>query len=593
MEARAAVFTIIGFLLVAPVAAQQQTETAADSPGQRVQLFDQVPNYAEILVHQWSSGVPGDVTSAEQSTEHYGRLLDAPPHPLSVAEAIELALQNNTQLKIQRLGPSAAAAQVRRAQGAFDAAVVGNVSRDRATTPAGTLSPFVTTAPVLFQQNLKFNAGLQKMLQTGGQLSLLWQNDRFLTNPSVVNELLPQYTTSLTLSLNQPLLRNFGWRYSLLFVEVAQNTEQATYQQYEAAIATLISQVERTYWALVLAIEAIDVQEQGLVLANEVLRQNQGKFKVGALPQTAVLEAQSEVARREANLIRTRNLRDNARDNLRAVINYPAPNGGPLLMIEPQDKPTVVPFDIDLNRSLQRALEQRPELIAARLVVHNYGLQRKIAENQLLPQLNFVGGIGVNGLSGNAQAPVTLPNLSPTPGAPTVIAAANPSLVGDYGRALELLPDGRYYNYTAGAVIQIPIDNSTAKADYSAANIGFQQSRLSLQQLEESVTLEVKTAVSNLQTDLKSIDATRIARELAEENVRNQKARYDVGLATTKDLLDFQDRLTQAQALEVEALTRYNADLAEMHRVDGTLLAARNVVVERAPASGVPWWEKF
>jgi len=38
----------------------------------------------------------------------------------------------------------------------------------------------------------------------------------------------------------------------------------------------------------------------------------------------------------------------------------------------------------------------------------------------------------------------------------------------------------------------------------------------------------------------------RTARELAEENLRNQKARYDVGLATTKDLLDFQDRLTAA-----------------------------------------------
>jgi outer membrane protein TolC len=105
--------------------------------------------------------------------------------------------------------------------------------------------------------------------------------------------------------------------------------------------------------------------------------------------------------------------------------------------------------------------------------------------------------------------------------------------------------------------------------------------------------LEIKTAVSDLQSDLKSIDATRIARELAEENVRNQKARYDVGLATTKDLLDFQDRLTLAQAAEVQALTAYNTDLAEMRRVEGTLMSARNVMIERVSPEHAPWWASF
>lgn len=591
MAVRQAVLTVIGFLIAAP-ALGQAPAAAPGVPPQTVQLFDQVPNYADVLVHQWSAGVPEDVTAAERSIEHYGRLLEGgAPQPLSVGDCIALALKNNTDLQIQRLGPLAARTQVQRAESAFDATAFGNVARDRLQIPTETISPFTTTSPTLFQQNFTANAGVRKLLQSGGLMTLVWQNNRYVTNPSVLDELVPRYTTNLGLSLNQPLLRDFGWRYTLLIVEVAQTTEQQAYRQYEAAIAALITQVERVYWALVLATENITVQEQGLTLANEVRRQNEDKFKVGALPQTAVLEAKSEVARREANLIRFRNLRDVARDNLRAIINYPEPSGGSLWMIEPQEKPTVVPFDVDLDRSLRAALEQRPELAGARLDVHRKGLQRKVAENQLLPRLNFVGALGVNGLSGKAQPPIAF--TDPTTGQSTVFAAPNPSLTGGYERALELLPDGRYYNYSAGAVIEIPIDNGQAKADYSAANIGLEQSRLTLQRVEESVTLEVKTAVSNLQTDLKSIDATRIARELAEENVRNQQARFDVGLATTKDLLDFQDRLTQARALEIDALTRYNSDLAEMRRVEGTLLAARNVIIERASPAHIPWWEQF
>ena len=581
---------VLALFLIPPVLAQEPAPTPAASEG-GPQLLKDVPNYAETFVDQLSGAMPADVTAAQQSNEHYGRLTETGvPQQLSVADAVALALQNNTDLKIQRLGPLAAANQVRKARSVFDPALFGNVSRDRTTTPAGTISPFLTTSPTLFQQDLNVNAGLHKMLLSGGQLSLAWQNQRRLTNPSAINELLPQYTTILGLSLNQPLLRDFGWRYALLFVEVAQNTQQEAYYQYEAAIATIIAHVERAYWALVLALEEVHVQEQGLALADEVLRQNQSKVKVGTLPQTAVLQAQTEVARRQSLLIRARNFADVTRDNLRAVINSPQPGAGPLVMIEPSDKPTVVPYDVDYERSLRTALEQRPELVAARLEINGRGLQRMAAENQLLPRLNFVGGIGVNGLSGSELPAINFP----LPGqAPIPVAAPNPGVAGGYSRALELLHDGRYYNYSAGATLEIPIANAQARADYTSANINLEQAKLSLQRVEEGVTLEIKQAVSNLSTDLKSIDATRIARELAEENVRNQQARYDVGLVTTKDLLDFQDQLTRARGVEVQALTAYNSDLAEMRRVDGSLLSARNVMIERATSEAAPWWARF
>jgi outer membrane protein TolC len=283
------------------------------------------------------------------------------------------------------------------------------------------------------------------------------------------------------------------------------------------------------------------------------------------------------VASREATLIRAINLRDNARDRLRAVINSRDSETGKLLMIEPSDKPDITPYPIDLRNSLQNALESRPELAAARLDVQGRGLERKVAQNQLLPRLNFIGDIGLKGVSGKD----------------TGVTQVAPGLEGSYDQALEFLPDGRFYDYLVGATIEIPLNNAEAKAGYALAKINFEQSKLSLKKLEEQITLEIKEAVSNLRTDLKSIDATRIARELAEENVRNQQARYDVGLATTKDLLDFQDQLTGARFREIEALTRYNTDLAVLRRVEGTLLSARNVLVEPIEAEDASWWARF
>lgn len=561
-----------------------ELQKAAPDPSMP-KLLDERPSLPFVFTDQWTlDPVPEAVEKAQRSDEGYGLLTDEGPlQATTLQECIALALKNNTDLQIRRLAPVNAAAGVRKARAIFDPALFADLTRDRSVQIAQSISAFTSGgASTQFTDNFGGGIGLRKLLLTGGQVSLAWRNNRNKANPSVLNQYDPEYLSTLGLSLNQPLLRDFGWGYSLLRVEIAQNTEQTDYYRYLATIADVIARVEEAYWTLVLAQQSVRVEEQGLALARELQRQNEGKFRVGALPQTAVLEARAEVARREANLLLVQNAVANTRDVLRAIVNAPDITDEALIRIDPADVPTVVPYDINLGRSLKTAIEQRPEIVAARLDVRGIGLQRKIAENQLLPRVNVVGGLGLNGISGTGAAPE-----------PTPFAVPNPIGIGGYGRAIELLPDGRFYNYSVGAVIEVPIDNAQAKADYAQANVGYEQSRLALRRLEEGVTLEIKTAVTDLLTDLKTIDATRIARELEEENVRNQYARYEVGLATTKDLLDYLERLTRAQFREVQALTEYNSDLARMRRVEGTLLTARNVLVERVEPEPAPWWASF
>jgi len=556
---------------------------AQDAPPDplRVQLLDDVPNYAQILKEQWSTTVrPSDF---EREATHYGLLSDADtPRPITLEESIALALENNTGLRIVKLNPIAATARVRQAYAQFDPAAYGVVEKTRSVAPQPTdnfLLPEIN-----LNQFTNWDVGVRKQFLTGGRFQVDWTNERFYSAPSQLNLLVPQYTTILNASIAQPLLRDFGWRFALLVVDVAQLGEEEAFYDYKAEVANLIASVEQAYWVYVLAIESTRVEERGLELAKELLRQNQGRFNVGALPRTSVLESEAEVARREATLVRVHALERIARDNLRALLNARNADADALLMIEPADKPTVEHVELDLDDSLRVAYTERPELVAARLNVDGRKVERKIAENRLLPRLDFVGGIGLNGLGGEA-VPAT-----PVPGFPST---ANDQVLGGYGRSLELLTDGRYYQYQFGAVFEVPLDNADAKARYAEAKVNAESARLSLSQLEENVTLEITQAINNLKAFLKSIEATRIARELAEENVRNQQARYDVGLATTKDLIDFQDRLTQAERAEVDSLTLYNIELARLRRADGTLLRERSVVLERAEPEPPPWWARF
>ena len=579
----------VRILLAACVVAAAGAVAAEESPppdSVRVRLLDEVPNYGKILKEQWSTGVRPE--SFEQEAGHYGLLGDnAAPRAITLEESIGLALEHNTGLRIQKLNPIAATARVREAYAQFDPAAFGNVGKNRSNSPLSTISPFTGGASTeIFNQEVDWNLGVRKQLLTGARVNLQWTNARTSTDPSIVNLVVPQYASVLNLSVTQPLLRDFGWRFALLVVDVQQIAEEQAFYDYKAQVANLVASVEQAYWIYVLAIENVRVEEKGLDLAKELLRQNEGRFKVGALPRTAVLESEAEVARREANLVRVRALQRIARDNLRALINAREGDQDTLLLIVPADSPTVAPVELDLDHSLTVAYKERPELVAARLNADGRKVERKIAENRLLPRLDLVGGGGLNGLGGDDSGlqPRSFGNVN---------FDSNPGVLGGYNRSLELLTDGRYYQYQFGAVFEVPLDNADAKARYAEAKINAEGARLSVSQLEENVTLEITQSVNNLKAYLKSIEATRIARELAEENVRNQKARYDVGLATTKDLIDFTDRLTQAERAEVESLTQYNIELARLYRADGTLLRNRSVLLERHEPEPPPWWARF
>ncbi len=577
---------LVAALLAATTPGQAEEPLSGDAT--REYLLDDVPSLPTVLRDQWSATVP--TGGFERERGHYGMLGDsAAPRPITLAECVGLALENNTGLRVAKLNPIAAANAVRSAYAQFDPAAFANTDKSRNTLPVGTISVFTDDNPTplvgsndTFNQAVNWNVGIGKRLLTGGALNAEWTNQRLSSDPNVVNQIVPAYYTGLNLTLNQPLLRDFGWRFSLLVVDVAQIGEAASLHDYEAAVATLIENVERAYWTYVLAIESVRVEEKGLDLATELLRQNQGRFNVGALPRTAVLESEAEVARREAQLVTSRALQRIARDNLRALINAKDEAAQELIMIEPADEPTMVPIDLDLERSLAVAYEQRPELLAARLDVDGSRVQRKIAENALLPRFDFVGSIGLAGLGGdNANVPLN------------VIGKPNPQVLGGYDRSLELLTDGRYYQYLVGARIEIPIANAGAKAQYAQAKVNAEAARLGLQQLEEDVTREITQAVNNLKALVTSIQATRLARELAEENVRNQQARFDVGLATTKDLIDFTERLTLAERQEIQSLATYNIELARLYFSRGTLLSERNVALESAVPEGTPWWAQF
>lgn len=534
-----------------------------------------VPSIPEALVEQWtpeSSVVPPP--SAERV-----RTKDERVERLTLREAIAVGLENNPQVAAERLGPTFARTEIERTRSIFDPRFTFFAENRRRVTPTGSA---LAGADQPREEQVNYEASIEKFLRTGANLEIDFVSEELQSNSDFFG-LVPQYRPELTFSITQPLLRDFGPNLSVLLVRSAEAGSTRAYYEYVTEVAGFVRDVVEAYWAVVGARETVAAERDGLELAKRVLEENRVRVRTGVLPPVAVKEAEADVARREEQVIVAENQRDVAIERLRLLLRFNPEDAFVPRTIEPIDSPEVRDVRADPDEALENAIEHRPELARARAEIKSKNLVARVRRNEILPKLDLEASYGLNGLSGRAV---------PQRDFRTGETRFSP-FGGDYLEGIDRLFSQDFESHGAGIRLEVPLGNAGAEAEHAQASIDVRRSKLSYRELLSDVTLEVRQAVRDVQANSKRITATRVARELAQENLDQQRKRHEAGRATTKDLLDFQEDLTRARAREVEALIDYNVSLASLRRAQGTLLEEHDVLVKELPPPPTPIWARF
>ncbi|MGH9389189.1 MAG: TolC family protein, partial [Vicinamibacteria bacterium] len=126
----------------------------------------------------------------------------------------------------------------------------------------------------------------------------------------------------------------------------------------------------------------------------------------------------------------------------------------------------------------------------------------------------------------------------------------------------------------------LPLGNRAASSRYAQADLGHRRAMIDKGRFQQMVALEVREAARNVQTDVQQIETTRAFREFAEEQLRAEQKKLEVGLSTSHVVLDFQEDLAAARVREVEALIGYNISRTILEAAKGTTLEANDIVFE-------------
>ena len=107
------------------------------------------------------------------------------------------------------------------------------------------------------------------------------------------------------------------------------------------------------------------------------------------------------------------------------------------------------------------------------------------------------------------------------------------------------------------------------------------QALFAFKRLEENIILDIRDKVRKLTSQQQQVLAARLSNDKEEQNYQAQKERYAAGYVSTHDLLDYQDKLAQAELDFVRAVIEYKIDHTNLEKAQGLTLVKNDIKLEQ------------
>src|SRR5438477_3087428 len=474
---------------------------------------------------------------------------------LSLDDTIRLALANNTDIRFDRSQIEFAQNSLHRAHGPFDPLVTSSFADSRSKTPAITQTQGAAIPDQLVQTTV---IGFAETFQTGTNFQTSFNAGKLSDNNSqdLVN---PSISTRLQFTVTQPLLRNFGLFPNRAPILIAQRNLKQARASFQGEVNDIILRAVGNYWSVVLTRESLVVQRKSLEEAQKSYDHDKKALSLGALPPLDIYRSQSQVASRRVGVIQAEYSLKQAEDQFRRGVGADLDPAIRALDLDLTDRPEPegeLP-GTDIATALARALANRPELERVHEQLANDELSVRLAHNNLKPDLELSGFYSGNGVAGN----------SPTNG--------NTGLNNSLNQVFHFT----YPAYGASLSLTLPIRNHSGQANLADALVSRTRDQYQERQTNQSIMLEVTQAVHSIEEAKLTMEAAKVAVDLARDTLKADERKYELGAEAVFFVLDAQTQLAQAELNLIQAQISYQLAVAQLDHATGDLLEHHQVQI--------------
>ncbi|UCG48731.1 MAG: TolC family protein, partial [Phycisphaerales bacterium] len=334
----------------------------------------------------------------EAKEQEKGLVIDVNEAPaeeitLTLEQCRALTLGNNLDLKVQLINPAVAAEGVSQERAKFEALFTANAGIGKTDTP-------VPSTLDIAGSNVDFSyegLGVSVPLRTGGTLRFDFADNRTKTD-SIFSIFNPSYSSDMTLSLTQPLLRNAGRRATTYSIHIAEYNRQITDARTQLEVIRILAAVDTVYWRLYAARMELEVRKTQYDLAEKLYEQARRFVEAGDKPQVEVIRTEAGVAQQlEAIILAENSVRDRERD-LKRTLNKRGLGMQTPTVVVPATAPDPVRYDLNGHSLVSMAIDNRMDMLELELQIAQDVATADFMKNQALPLVTMDYRYNINGL---------------------------------------------------------------------------------------------------------------------------------------------------------------------------------------------------
>jgi outer membrane protein len=464
--------------------------------------------------------------------------------PFTLEEAIALALKKNFDLQVSGYTLENARDAVAIQEAAFDPTITASLRRNVNQQASITnrlddlnANSIVREGPRSDNTTMSAGVTLPRIPVTNGSVSVNTNISRSATNSS--NQLLnPAFNHGVSATVNQPLLNGAGRHMATAALRRAKLGVNIASIAYRSRVLAVIMDTENAYYNLVAARETLRIRQNSLEYSQKLFEENQARRTTGVATDLDVLTSEVGVATSRSGVIQAQQSIHDAEDRLINLLNMPnfEVQIGPVALADYREGAP------NFATSYKLAREFYPDTLSREETIKQLQLDLETARRNQLPDLDFIASLGYTARSTSAG----------------------------YEQVIANLPNDHGNNWSLALNYSMPWGRHAEKARYRQAQSSLLSQKVQLEQLEQNLVVNVRSAVRAIETFLATVEIRAKATELAARQYDQQKARYDAGLSTSRLVLLAQDDLENARFNELSARVSLRRAVAELHRLEGS-----------------------
>ena len=515
--------------------------------------------------------------------------------PLSLNEAIRLALENNNDIHASRIDVEMAEHDLTASRGAYDPKLFSESYFERQSIPVASFFGG-SNGNSLKVNKATSQIGLSGLApKYGGSYELNMSSTHYSSN-NFFNTLNPAVSSQLSFTYTQPLVRGLRTDDARRRIEIAKKNLTLTDVQFRQKATEIITNVEQAYWELVNALKTLQVQIEAVKQSRAQVETNKRQVAQGVLAPIDVVEAEAQVKNFEQNVYSAQEQVTRAENTLKTLM---LPDRKADLWSRALLPTTPVALEaprVLLSEAINAALENRMELAQLRTSAEINQIDQKFYRDRTKPQVDLELSYSSNGYAGsvsdNTNPLITdmtalqnrIAELSSIAGLPpvqtnTLSPTVPANMQGGYGQSLSNMLGQDNPTVKVGVKISLPLKNRTAKAELGHSLAEGRRIDTQRAQTEQMIEADVRNAMQSVRSVEARLAAAAAQRLAADQQYTSEQRKFQGGMSTVYLVLQRQTDLVVARGKELQAQTDLNKAIADFQRAIGNTFRYRNVAV--------------